>query len=62
MTADEPRDEHYLPATSVWPLGIGLAVCLVLNGLLLGTWFLVPGGLLLAGSVIGFALQSRRRA
>jgi hypothetical protein len=54
--------EHYLPTTSIWPLGIGLAGFFVLNGLLLGTWFLVPGGLLLAGSITGFALQSRRRA
>jgi hypothetical protein len=55
-------DDHYLPASSVWPLAIGMAAFLLLNGLLLGTWFLVPGGLLMAGSVIGFARQSRHRA
>ncbi len=53
--------EPYLPGASVWPFGIGVASFLLLNGLLLGTWFLVPGALALVGSVIGFARQSRRR-
>ncbi len=53
--------EPYLPGASVWPFCIGVASVLLLNGLLLGTWFLVPGALVLVASVIGFARQSRRR-
>jgi hypothetical protein len=58
---DVPADGPYLPAASIWPFGIGVASFLLLNGLLLGTWFLVPGALALVASVIGFARQSRRR-
>ncbi|MCU1453909.1 MAG: cytochrome oxidase subunit [Acidimicrobiales bacterium] len=51
----------WLPHASAWPLGIGLAFALILNGLLIGVWFLVPGVTLLAISVMGFAMESRRR-
>ncbi len=61
----EPGGEHgsvYLPEASPWPLGIGLGVTLVLNGLLIGSWFLVPGAMVLAVAVGGFARQSRHRS
>lgn len=51
----------FLPAASPWPLGIGLGLTLVLNGLLIGTWFLVPGVMVLGVSVAGWAKQSRHR-
>lgn len=51
----------YLPEASPWPFGIGLGVTLVLNGLLIGAWFLVPGVMVLALSLAGFARQSRHR-
>lgn len=51
----------YLPEASPWPFGIGLGVTLVLNGLLIGSWFLVPGVMVLAVSIAGFARQSRQR-
>ncbi len=51
----------YLPEASPWPVGIGLGLALALNGLLIGTWFLVPGATLLAVSLAGFARQSRHR-
>lgn len=51
----------YLPDASPWPVGIGLGVALALNGLLVGTWFLVPGLMVLAISLAGFARQSRHR-
>ncbi|MCU1498587.1 MAG: cytochrome oxidase subunit [Acidimicrobiales bacterium] len=51
----------YLPEASVWPLGIGLGLALALNGLLIGTWFLIPGATVLAVSIAGFAFQSRWR-
>jgi hypothetical protein len=63
--AEGPVVEHeaaaWLPHASVWPLGIALAMALILNGLLIGVWFLVPGLTLLAISVMGFAVESRRR-
>lgn len=64
-TAGEPAGDHaamYLPEASPWPFGIGLGVTLVLNGLLIGAWFLVPGVMVLAVSLAGFARQSRHRA
>jgi hypothetical protein len=54
--------EHYLPHTSVWPLGIGVAAFLMANGLILGVLFLVPGAVLLVLSIAGFCRQSRYRA
>jgi hypothetical protein len=51
----------YLPASSPWPLGIGAGLALVLNGLIIGIWFLVPGVMILAVSLGGFARQSRHR-
>ena len=59
VAGDHPA--MYLPESSPWPLGIGLGVALVLNGLLIGTWFLVPGVMVLAVGVGGFARQSRHR-
>lgn len=51
----------YLPTASPWPIGIGAGLALALNGLLIGTWFLVPGVMVLAISLAGFARQSRHR-
>lgn len=57
----EAAVEGYLPHTSVWPLAIGAGTALILNGLVLGTWVIVPGaGLLLLGTA-GFVRQSRHR-
>lgn len=54
-------DVAYLPTSSPWPFGVGLGATLVLNGLLIGTWFLVPGAMVLGVSVAGLARQSRWR-
>ena len=59
--AEQPKEAQYLPDASPWPFGIGLGVTLLLNGLLIGTWFLVPGVMVLALSIAGFARQSRHR-
>ncbi|QXC61528.1 cytochrome c oxidase subunit 4 [Aquihabitans sp. G128] len=56
------HEAMYLPEASPWPFGIGLGLTLVLNGLLIGTWFLVPGVMVLVLSLAGFARQSRHRA
>jgi hypothetical protein len=51
----------YLPVTSVWPLGMGVGVALVLSGFAVGWVAALPGAGLLAHSIIGFANQSRHR-
>lgn len=61
-TSGPEQGTTYLPDASPWPIGIGLGLTLVLNGLLIGTWFLVPGVMVLAVSVLGWAHQSRHRA
>lgn len=62
-TTGQAPDGHdlYLPDASPWPFGIGLGVTLVLNGLLIGAWFLVPGIMVLVVALAGFARQSRHR-
>ena len=60
--ADAPSDDLYLPHQSIWPFWVGVGVFLISNGLLLGTWFLVPGVLVLLFGVAGFVRQSRARS
>lgn len=55
------EEAMYLPTASPWPLGIGAGLALVLNGLIIGIWFLVPGVMVLAVSIGGWARQSRHR-
>ena len=59
--AGESDEVLYLPHASVWPLGIGVGAVMVLNGLLIGTPVLVPGIVILVGSVAGFVQQTRDR-
>lgn len=59
--ADEEEAEHYLPHASLWPLGVGAGSVVLANGLALGLWAAVPGSMLLAASVVGYARQSRHR-
>lgn len=54
-------EEHYEPHASVWPFVIGLGGATAGNGLVLGTWVLVPGLLLTLFGIAGFILQTRRR-
>lgn len=58
----DPTTAPYLPHASIWPFWIGTAAFLVTNGLILGTWFLVPGGLLMIAALAGFIIQSRARS
>ncbi|HEX8804078.1 MAG TPA: cytochrome c oxidase subunit 4, partial [Acidimicrobiales bacterium] len=51
----------YLPHASVWPFVIGVGAATVLNGLVLGTWVILPGALLLVLGLGGFVAQTRRR-
>jgi len=52
----------YLPHASAWPFFVGVAALVTLNGVALGLWALVPGAIALAGALVGYAGQSRRRA
>lgn len=51
----------YLPESSIWPLVIGVGLSLVLVGIPLGFWVLIPGVALLAQGLVGFMHQSRDR-
>lgn len=57
----EPGNEAYLPHASIWPFGVGMGLVVMANGLVLGMWALIPGALLSASSLWGYARQSRRR-
>jgi hypothetical protein len=58
-----PGAEHqYLPEASIWPFGIGMGAVLMLNGLALGAWAVLPGAAITALSTFGFARQSRQRS
>jgi Cytochrome c oxidase subunit IV len=56
-----PVEEDYLPHASIWPFGLGVGALLMANGLALGLWAVLPGAALTAGSVWGFARQSKLR-
>jgi hypothetical protein len=53
--------EAYLPHASIWPFGMGMGLVVMANGLALGLWALIPGALLSASCLWGYARQSRRR-
>ena len=55
----EGPDAVYLPHASVWPLVIGLGAASIANGLVLGTWVVVPGLAALGLGIGGFVRQSR---
>jgi purine-cytosine permease-like protein len=57
----EPEAPEYLPHASVWPFAIGLGATTAVNGLVLGTWVLVPGLALTVLGIGGFIRQSRLR-
>ena len=57
-----PEEEApYLPHASVWPFTIGLGAATIANGLVLGTWLIVPGALVMVLGIAGFVRQTRRR-
>ncbi len=55
------QGEAYLPHASIWPFGMGMGLVVMANGLALGLWALIPGALLSASCLWGYARQSRRR-
>jgi uncharacterized membrane protein len=58
---EHPGGGEYLPHASIWPFGLGVGALLMANGLALGLWAVLPGAALMAGSVWGFARQSKFR-
>ena len=58
---EELEGGEYLPHASIWPFGLGVGALLMANGLALGLWAVLPGAALMAGSVWGFARQSKHR-
>ncbi|MEY2431773.1 MAG: hypothetical protein QOC92_1498 [Acidimicrobiaceae bacterium] len=59
---EQHDEEHYLPASSVWPFAIGVGALLATNGLIVGFGYAIPGIVVLVVSVGGLVSQSRRRA
>jgi len=62
VAAEEGEGEPlYLPHESAWPLGLGAGSALIVAGLAIGTWLVLPGALLAGRSVVGLASESRLR-
>jgi hypothetical protein len=60
---DRSADEvFYLPTHSVWPLGLGIGLSLILAGVPLGLWVTIVGIAVFLHSLIGFAHQTRARS
>ena len=60
-TSNRPVEVGYFPAASVWPAALGLGTVVIALGLVFGYWFLVIGGILLVGGVIGYAVEAQAR-
>lgn len=60
--AGEGEPAGWAPHASVWPFWIGVAGFFLTNGLIVGSWFLVPGVILLLAGVVGYAAQTRARS
>jgi hypothetical protein len=58
----EAADVLYLPTHSIWPLGLAVGVSLMLAGVPLGLWVLIPGLAIFVQSLVGFAHQTRSRS
>ncbi len=59
--ADADTPVGYFPAASVWPPAIALGAVVTALGLVFGYWFFVVAGILLAGGVIGYAIEAQAR-
>ncbi|HYI60252.1 MAG TPA: cytochrome c oxidase subunit 4 [Acidimicrobiales bacterium] len=57
----DPHDGVWFPEASIWPFAVGAAMALVVNGLLLGRWLVIPAGVFLAWAVAGLIRQGRHR-
>ena len=57
----DPHDGVWFPQASIWPFAIGAAMALIVNGLLLGRWLVIPASVFLAWSIAGLIRQGRHR-
>jgi hypothetical protein len=48
----------YFPNASIWPAGLGLGLIFGVVGLIYGLWYLIIGGILFVGAVIGWVVES----
>ena len=48
----------YFPGNSIWPVAMGLSAVCLATGLAFGKWFWAIGGVLLLGTIIGFAVEA----
>jgi Cytochrome c oxidase subunit IV len=55
---DGEGEVGYFPSASIWPAGMGLGLIFVALSLTFGNWYLVPGGILFFGAVIGWTVES----
>lgn len=59
-TGDAPP-RTWFPEASLWPFAMAAGTALVLAGLALGLWVLLPGLFLLGQALWSFTMESRRR-
>lgn len=60
-SAEAERRAQYLPKASPWPFVLGAGAWLTTNGLVVGFGYAIPGLVVVAVSVGGFVMGSRRR-
>ncbi len=48
----------YFPSASMWPAGMALGMIFAVIGLIYGLWYLIVGGILFFGAVIGWMVES----
>jgi hypothetical protein len=56
--ADGEGEIAYFPAASIWPAGMGLALIFGAISAVWGLWYLIIGGILFIGAVIGWVVES----
>ncbi|HTV12343.1 MAG TPA: cytochrome c oxidase subunit 4 [Acidimicrobiales bacterium] len=55
---DGEGEVAFFPGNSIWPAAMGLSAIALAIGLAFGKWFWAIGGVLLLGSIIGFAVEA----
>ena len=48
----------YFPNASIWPAGMGVGLVVTVVGLIYGIWYVIIGGILFVGAVIGWVVES----
>jgi len=56
--ADGEGEIAYFPSASIWPAGIALGMILGAIGAVWGLWYLIIGGIIFFGAVIGWVVES----